>query len=474
MIVGRHAAPQGSPLVNDASPTFVCEPSEALAYGVLPRSAGFWAVCAYMALYVIRPWEVLFPELSAFAFERFAYVAILAVVAASSGLRLRFDAPTVGVLSFAAALFLTVGSARDPGLAWSAPDGFYVYLTKLFALLIIVSVVRSPYELFFLVAVAVAAISLYAEKSLWEYLVHGAGRNSMGVLRMRGMNDTFGHANSLATLLVSTLPWWLYLARSRQNIELEWPAWWRPYFKLFLIVVPILFVVCVLCSGSRSGAAGLVVFAYLSVASSPLNRIRNLVVLIVAGVVAWSMLGDANKQRIRSIWDNSAAVAGGEESKQGRIEGLRAGLTMLEDYPITGVGMGNFGAYRKANVDGSHLAAHNIPGQLFGETGILGTAAFALMLSTSFMATRSIARVARYSPDPTTDTLSALAVAIRHTMYLMLFLGLAGHLSYHFIWIWLATFSSCMLWLCGKHLSLQEMHHTYERLTDETRAGRPA
>lgn len=273
----------------------------------------------------------------------------------------------------------------------------------------------------------------------------------MGVLRLRGANGTFGHPNAMASVLVPILPWWLFLCRTRETITLEWPSNWKKRFYYFVIAVPVIFIACIYYSGSRAGTIGLVFFLFLSYASAK-NRGKVLLVALLGLTIAWTQMGEANKQRIRSIWDSSAAVAGGEESGQGRKQGFLAGWAMFEKYPITGVGLGNFGTYRRANIDGSNLEAHNIPGEILGETGLIGTTAFLAMLATLFSATNSVRRTARRFPDPTTEMFSSLAVAFRHTIYLMLLLGLANHLSYRFTWIWVAAFCSCMLWLIDRHL----------------------
>ncbi len=429
----------------------ILTPQDDLYLGVFPRSAGFWAVFAYMSLYIVRPWEKLIPELAAISFERLIYIVVLIVIMASSGLHLRMDKPTLGVLGFAAALLVTTFTAQNTELAWGASDGLYVYLTKLFALVIIVSVVRTPYQLFFLVALAVVAVSLYAGKSLWEYLIHGAGITSMGVRRLHGTNETFGHPNAVAVVLLSSLPWWLFLYRSRETLALQWPTQWKKRFHYFVIAVPFIFITCIYYTGSRAGTIGLIVFLLLSFGSAK-NRGKFFLFGLLGLAIAWTQMGDDNKQRIRSIWDSSAAVAGGEESAEGRKQGFLASWATFEKYPLTGVGIGNFGTYRKANIDGSHLVAHNIPGEVLGETGLIGTVAFIAMLTTLFSATSTIRRIARQFPDPTTEMFASLAVAFRHTIYLLLLLGLANNLSTHFSWIWVAAFCSCMLWLIDRHI----------------------
>ena len=418
---------------------------EDFATSVWPRSAAMWATCAYMALYIVRPWETLIPELAPLRFERIAYIAILLVVMSSTSITWRFDRPITALLAFTGALCISTITAYDPGLAWSAADGFYVYLTKLLAVVLILSVVRTPYDLMYLIAVAVAVMATFAGKSLWEYTIHGAGRWSMGVTRLTGINDTFGHPNAVSALLVTTLPWWLFLRRSRAQFTAFWPARMVRWFNWFLWISVGIFVACLLLSGSRAGFVGLVAFGLLSWAGSAGNRLKMALVIVLAGLVVSSYLDEEHKQRIRSLWDDSAAVAGGQESKEGRMFAFQAGLRMFQQYPITGVGMGNFGHYRRRFDDGSNLEAHSIPAQLLGETGILGTLAFTYFVWTLFRATRTLNRAPEADDDDTARMLSCLGTAMRQSIFLLLLLGLANHSAYLFMWIWIAAFCSCGL-----------------------------
>lgn len=410
-----------------------------------PFSAAMWAMCAYMALYVIRPWESLSPELALLRFERSAYIVILLSVLGTTGLRYRLDGPLKGLAIFVAALCISAVNAYNPGLAWSGADALYVYLTKLLGAVLIIAVVRTRCDLMTAVILAVAVIFVFAGKSLWEYSIHGAGRWSMGVTRLTGINQTFGHPNDLCAVLVPILPWWLFVYRSRVTLEALWPPHLVKWSNWFLTISICTFVACILLSGSRAGFAGLIAFGLLSWFHARGSRLKVAFVIGVAIIVGMYSLDEEHTQRIRSLWDDSAAVAGGEESKEGRIYAFEAGLRMFARYPITGVGMGNFGFYRMGRDDGSNLEAHSIPAELLGETGIIGSAAFMYFLWTLFKSSRQLNRAAVAVDDDDVHMLSGLGTAMRHSMFLLLLLGTGGHLAYFFTWVWIAAFLSCAL-----------------------------
>jgi len=402
-----------------------------------------------MALYIVRPWEILIPELVSLRFERVAYILILFTVSGSTGLRWRWNGPTKGLAVFTAALCISAFAAFDPGVAWSAPAGLYVYLTNLLAIVLIISVVRTPYDLVYVIAVAAAVMFAFAGKSLWEYAVNGAGQWSMGVTRLAGINDTFGHPNAVATLLVSTLPWLLFLWRSHLTFTSMWSSRMKRLFIRLLIVAFTVFVISILLTGSRIGVAGLATFGLLSWYRADGKRLKTAFLIGVAIILAGFLLDEEHTQRIRSLWDDSAAIDGGEESKEGRIYAFEAGLRMFQRYPITGVGIGNFGHYRSRHDDGSDLQAHSIPAQLLGETGLLGASAFVYFLWTLYKATRQLNQIAYCNSDGVDRMLSCLGSSMRDSIILLLVHGMANHVGYLFIWTWIAAFLSCAVTMKG-------------------------
>jgi O-antigen ligase len=118
---------------------------------------------------------------------------------------------------------------------------------------------------------------------------------------------------------------------------------------------------------------------------------------------------------------------------------------MFSRYPITGVGPGNFIPYRVANLDGVKLEAHNLAGQVLGETGFLGAAAFAFMVAIALVNCQRARRLAGAGLDQESDILFGFASACRDTLLLLLFEGLFDHNMTRYNWLWVAAFVSAAL-----------------------------
>jgi O-antigen ligase len=150
-----------------------------------------------------------------------------------------------------------------------------------------------------------------------------------------------------------------------------------------------------------------------------------------------------NKGRMSTIWSPEEGPSNAQVSAEGRIEGYKAGMAMFRRYPFTGVGVGNFIAYRVPNVDGIALQAHNLEGQLLGEMGLVGCFTFLLMVGATFGNARRIIRYAGNQTNGALLCLSDLARTSRLSLLLLIFLGTFGHNLYRFNWLWIAAF--CVL-----------------------------
>ena len=126
---------------------------------------------------------------------------------------------------------------------------------------------------------------------------------------------------------------------------------------------------------------------------------------------------------------------------EGRLRGFLAGIEICRRFPLTGVGIGNFIPYRAEFVDGYAKAAHSLPGQLLGDTGLLGGLCFLLILGVTVADCRRVRLIASERAGPALSVLGELCLAIRMSLLLLLFFGLSLHNVYRFNYLWLAAFA---------------------------------
>jgi O-antigen ligase len=265
----------------------------------------------------------------------------------------------------------------------------------------------------------------------------------MGVSRLFGIESTFGNPNSVASSTVLSLPFVQFLWWRREEIARSWPALARRWFPLFLVAYFILAITSIMLTNSRSGAVGFTVFLVFFGALQPRARKkikRSLAAILMLSLI-WIFIPEATKNRISTLWNPEAGPASAKSSAESRSESFYIGLEMFAQKPLTGVGIGNTAVYRRAFIDGVYLAPHNFYGEVLGETGVTGAAAFLFVIGSLFFNIRRTKKLAKGSLHPTTTVLADLARSCGYVVVLLLISGLAGDGLLRFQWLWLAGFA---------------------------------
>ena len=394
----------------------------------------------WMALFITRPWEILFPELAEWHIERLWALTVIATVVASGTLRLGRSFQTAAVLLFLGSLTLSSLCALDGSAAW---EELYKYMTLVVFYFILLSVIRTPYHLLFVAASYIVVMAAYLAKAEYEHFVYGAGHYTMGVSRLIGIETTYGDPNSLAASCVLSLPIVVFLWRARKPFTETWPRTLRTWFPVGLALYFLLALTAIVLTNSRSGMLGFAVFAFLTATAGRKLRgkLAGLAGAAVVLAAIWAAMPAESKDRLRTVWDPSRGPQSAHASAYGRIEGMIAGLVMFERFPLTGVGIGNFIPYRVTEVDGVALDAHSLIGEMLGETGLVGAVGFLLLVAAVFINCRKTESLARAGSHPTLRMLSGLALACRTSTLLLIFFGLFGHNMLRFNWLWLAAFA---------------------------------
>lgn len=423
--------------------------TESLKKGIWPTSKPLWLAAIYVFFFIIRPWDQLFPWMATIHFERLYFIFMLIVLFFSQDKQpVPRSSVVVAVVLFLISVGLSGKFAYDPSLSW---DSFYVYLTLVIFFFVLLMVIRRPYDLVFLIISYIATMAVYLAKSQWEFFVHGQHRYDMGVVRMVGIESVFGGPNSLAMSIVVSLPMWVFLWTNRQNIISTWPKFYKKWFPRALILYLYLAVSSVILTNSRSGMVSFVFFLMLIAlfrGQSMRKKFSYIFLSMFALIALWFVMPEEQKGRLRTVWDPESGPENAQTSAEGRIEGYYAGIAMFQDYPILGVGIGGFVKYRVEKVDGIALNAHNLIGQVLGETGLLGLSTFLFLVVSVLIRTKVIRRMARIRPSPGCIMYEKLAFAIRDSILILFFTGLFGHNLYRFNWLWLAAFSVLLFRFC--------------------------
>ena len=297
----------------------------------------------YITTLYLRPAEI-FSSLSDVRVVAIASIitAIGAVVSLALRPRPIADHPLdKAVLGFWAAIVLS-------NVAWGWFGGGYAgftdFLPVVMTYFLVRAAVRKPGQLRAIIVLLVVLNLVQAINAIVEFHT-GIGLGGVTAVqgtRVRG-TGIFNDPNDLAMSLVVAVP--LVMTA----IALRGRVLWR---ALGLAVLGLM-LVAILYTSSRGAVLGLAVMA-LAYASARAGRM----VAVVCAAAVFAALTVAGPSR-------ASEINAGEESAQNRVQAWSAGLEMLKQRPLFGVGYGQFTEYHE-------LVAHNSLVHSFAELGLFG------------------------------------------------------------------------------------------------------
>ena len=140
-----------------------------------------------------------------------------------------------------------------------------------------------------------------------------------------------------------------------------------------------IFFLSLIITGSRGAAVGAVFMLFMIFLKSKYKS-RFIVVMTLAGIISFAFISDKYIGRISSI-----AKYQEDASVDIRLDLWKAGLRMIADRPLLGVGVGNFSTaygseYRMADSANLWWKPHNNFIQVASEMGLLGLATFIFIM----------------------------------------------------------------------------------------------
>lgn len=207
-----------------------------------------------------------------------------------------------------------------------------------------------------------------------------------GPMRMsaEGVNGVGGYsthflanASELGLGLVVAYPLCYYLFRGAGN----------RLVKIICLTLLFLFIISIIFTGSRGAFVGMVgTLIYLLYREKKL--LIGLAMLAILSVPAYFLVSDRYVERIESIGEYES-----DASVNIRFQLWRAAVDMVIDYPVFGVGTGNFpvaygGTYRAKDSANLYWSPHNVFIQIITEMGLVGFTMYILFIASIFWINR--------------------------------------------------------------------------------------
>ena len=329
------------------------------------------------------------------------------------------------LLLFTACIFLSFAVAWDKQYAW---DNAVYHFIKVFILYFMVLLsIENEKDLKIFIWSLILIYTYLAYEPVYNYIAGVGGSQQMyGVNYIADSGILAGHVG-LANNMNQMIPIVFYLVFGIQDKQK----------KIFASIPLIIFIICLIGSGSRGGVLGFMVFGLCIVYFSK-NRVK--VGLLSASLCVLLLIFTGLSSTTKRI---------NVQSGQGRFTGLTHGIEMVKRGNLLGVGPGCF-LFARGKYFGYTMESHNIYGQVMGELGIPGTIAWFFFIRQIFInlieAKRNLRRVSLKQ-----SFLYSLAMGLHVSLIVRLFVCMASHSLYFFYWYVVAPLSFILLIISKKY-----------------------
>ena len=296
----------------------------------------------------------------------------------------------------------------------------------------IVNLTDTSKKFFILLFVFALLIGWVGGGAVWGYM-HGSFDNMAirnGFERATGLSESNGNPNTIGLTMVSGLPLVLLITGSEKK--------WQ---KIAGVIVALLATIALVLSGSRTSFVNFLIIAVALLFNR--KNLKFVPVLVILAIVIWGIIPQQDKDR----YGNILAIASGKQEDESYIAhrmAREAGYAMIKDYPITGVGAGQFPVaagtkYWPGRGEKLWENPHNLYVQIPAELGIVGVITW---LSFIVLFVRTVLRLKKLFLEPEYSSLpkplKQFPRACLFSLAALFIGGMFGHTLYRHTWYLLA------------------------------------
>ncbi len=384
------------------------------------ESFAFQMVCVYLILEYVRP-QAIHPELDIVPWDKIVIaLAVLALPFDPRRHRVR-DATTLWISLFGIVIIAASAFAMFPSVAWARWFDFFGWYAIYF---LIIYAVNSAERYFIFIAIYLVANFKMAFFGARTWAAEGFGFSSWGIYGPPGF---FQNSSDLSTEMLMFAP-----------IAFELALFVKPRVKRsttwFLIAGAITGAMTVLGANSRGSQVALIAQAGWIAIQRKL-KLRVIAGLVILAAIGYALLPAAEKARFQSAGTDNTSIQ--------RFDYWRAGLKMIEQHPVLGVGYFNFPVVYaiqdpKKLWHGKAQLPHNIFIQVGTDAGLLGLGIFLILIYRNLALARRIRRACERNPQAPAYA-PAVARALAITTWGFVIAGQFNTVAYYpFFWINLA------------------------------------
>ena len=362
----------------------------------------FWLFCGYLFFEYFRP-QGIFPIIDFFPWARTLILgAFLLVLLAARESKSLSGPLTLPLFAFMAVVFASIPFAFDPAYSMREVP---TMINWILVYLLFLWVVNTKFRFYIVLAILFLASLKLAQHGVRVSFGRGFGYAGWGIQGPRGW---FQNAADLGVQMAIFTAWAVAVYLGLRKY------WDYRVIRWVFAFAPIAGVITAIGIGQRNTAVAFVAMG-LTVLLVTRNRVRNLLIVLVAGVALFMIMPEGYKSRFDT--------AGTDGTSESRLTYWEYGKQIYADHPVIGVGFNNWAPYATSRypemfVLGRFEVAHSVPITVAAETGTLGLITYYWLVLALFLTNLRSARLLK-SVDPPFWRYMAIALNV----------GLAGFLG---------------------------------------------
>jgi probable O-glycosylation ligase (exosortase A-associated) len=336
--------------------------------------ASFWLICIYLMLEYVRP-QTIFPVIDVLPYALLTLIlAFLAYVLERDKQRVKNPENKLLIVFFLV-IILSSSFAYSPETSFSGLSLFVSWMVVYFLIINIVNTERK-FLIFFL------SFLLYnfkmSQHGFISWAQHGFEFRNWGVT---GAPGWFQNSGEFGIELCIFLPLSIYFIHSLRSH-------WSRLKLAFFALLPFTAIASVIATSSRGAMIG----ATAALLWMVLKSKAKLTAMVLIGIVlagAYSYLPPKSYERLQASGTDNTSVA--------RLTRWKAGLEIMEQFPVLGIGYHNWAKYYGnvyAPTDDASLLVHNIFIEAGSELGYSGLSVYLLMILYTFVNNRRTRQLA--------------------------------------------------------------------------------
>ncbi|HEX2188292.1 MAG TPA: O-antigen ligase family protein, partial [Longimicrobiaceae bacterium] len=363
----------GGPGRRSAADVWSATPRAIWAF-VRKEPAGFWFLNLYFFFEYVRPQSIY----SAINVAPWAQIFLLLSLASLFMAKKPLRFPTVAAAMLVVYSLVLVASSVT---AWSPEASFAMY-TRYFnwvlIFILVVNIVDTERRFF----VFMLAFLLYSFKMSQHgargWVEMGFGFRDWGVTGGPGWFQNSGEFG---------IQMCVFFPLSVGFVVAMWKKWGK-WQRLFFLTFPVTAVMSIIASSSRGALlGGALVLGWMALRSR--HRVRAIAAAAVLAVVVVTVIPAEQKERF--------STAGEDDTSEARLTLWKNGLEIAGQYPVLGIGYGNWSPYNEAYY-GRPLLPHNIFIEAVAELGYVGLFALVLLIGATFVVNFKTRKVLKTLP----------------------------------------------------------------------------